>query len=378
MLRFLVEKEFKQLFRNPFLPRLIVMFPLMALLVLPLAASFEIRSLNLAVVDRDGSPSSRRLAAKVAASGYFVRQSDAGDYRAALRSIELGDADLALEIPAGFERDLQDGRGASVLISADNVNATKGGLGSAYLSRIVADFSAELTGESGTSAAAAGAAAAGRGVAAAPELVPRFRYNPHLRYPVLMVPALMVMVLTMICGFLPALNIVSEKESGTIEQMNVTPVRRFDFILSKLIPYWAVGFAVLSVCFVIARLVYGLVPAGTLATLYLFAAVFILAVSGFGLVISNYARTIQQAMFMMFFFVISFILLSGLYTPVDSMPPWARRISDFSPLYYFIKTMRMVYLKGSGLAELWGPLAALCGFALFSNAWAIASYRKRS
>jgi ABC-2 type transport system permease protein len=367
MLRFLVEKEFKQLFRNPFLPRLIVMFPLMALLVLPLAASFDVHNLNLAVVDRDLSPASRRLAAKAVASGYFRLVAQAPDYGAALKAVELGDADLILEIPSGFERDLRGAGTGSVLIAADNVNAAKGGLGSAYLSRIVSDFASELGRETAAAAAASG-----------PEIIPRFRYNPRLRYPVQMVPALMAMVLTMICGFLPALNIVSEKESGTIEQMNVTPVRRFDFILAKLIPYWVVGFVVLSICFVIARLAYGLAPAGSLATIYLFAAVFILAISGAGLVISNYAQTIQQAMFMMFFFVITFILLSGLYTPVESMPAWARRISDFSPLYYLIRTMRMVYLKGSGISELTDSLAALGAFALFFNAWAIASYRKRN
>lgn len=371
MLRFLVEKEFKQLFRNPFVPRLVVMLPLMALLVFPLAASFEIRNLNLVVVDWDHSPSSRLLVTKVGASGYFRLSAEAPDYATALRRVELGDADIVLEIPEGFERDLRTGLGTSVFIAADNVNAAVGGLGSAYLSQIVAGFAAEA---GGGEIEAPRTPRAGGG----PQLIPRFRYNPHLRYPVQMVPAIMVMVLTMICGFLPALNIVSEKERGTIEQMNVTPVRRFDFILSKLIPYWVIGFVDLTICFVIARLVYGLIPAGSLGTLYLFAAVFILAISGFGLVVSNYARTIQQGMFMMFFFVISLILLSGLYTPVDSMPPWARRVSDFSPLYYFIKTMRMVYLKGSSFSELTEPFAALCLFALFSNAWAVASYRKRA
>ena len=193
---------------------------------------------------------------------------------------------------------------------------------------------------------------------------------------VFMVPALMVMVLTILCGFLPALNIVGEKEKGTIEQMNVTPVRKFTLILSKLIPYWLVGFIVLTICFGVAGLVYRLVPAGHLSTIYIFSAIFVLAISGFGLVISNYARTVQQAMFMMFFFIITMIFMSGLYTQIASMPPWARMISNFSPLRYLMEVLRLVYLKGSGIAELRSHFFALCGFAIFFNGWAILSYRK--
>jgi ABC-2 type transport system permease protein len=246
----------------------------------------------------------------------------------------------------------------------------KGGLGSSYLAGAIQDFSTEMRGERAQDSS--------RLAAPGFAILTQFRYNPRLEYPIYMVPALMVMLLTMLCGFLPALNIVGEKESGTIEQMNVTPVRKLPFILSKLIPYWVVGFIVLTICFGVARLAYGLVPKGSLLTIYLFASVFALAFSGFGLVISNYAKTFQQAMFMMFFFVITFVLMSGLYTPVASMPDWAQLISRFSPLRYFIMVMRLVYLKGSGVGDLLEPLAALCGFALFFNGWAVLSYRKKS
>jgi ABC-2 type transport system permease protein len=373
MLRFLLEKEFKQLFRNPFLPRMIAIYPLVALFLFPLAASFDIHNLDLAVVDLDRSPAADRLVRKALASGYFRLGGYEADYGSALGRVELGAADLILEIPRGFERDLAVDRSARVFISADNVDSAKGGLGSAYLARIVDDYAADL----GAAEAPPETAPAG-GSGSRPSVYSRFRFNPRLSYPVMMVPAIVVMVLTMFCGFLPALNIVGEKEAGTMEQMNVTPVRRLDFILSKLIPYWVVGFFVLTVCFAIARFAYGLIPRGNLLVLYLFSSVFILAVSGFGLVISNYAATIQQAMFMMFFFVVTFILLSGLYTPVESMPDWARIVSDLSPLYYYIRVMRLVYLKGNGLGELVQPLAALVSFAVFFNVWAVASYRKRS
>jgi len=186
----------------------------------------------------------------------------------------------------------------------------------------------------------------------------------------------MVMLLTMLAGFLPALNIVSEKETGTIEQINVTPVKRLIFILSKLIPYWIIGFVVLSLCMVLARLIYGIHPTGSLLTIYLFSSIYILVVSGMGLIISNYSNTMQQAMFVTFFFVMILLLMSGLFTPVTSMPTWAQKATIVNPLKYFIQVMRLVYLKGSGFKELLRPFFALCSFAVVLNAWAVVSYRK--
>jgi ABC-2 type transport system permease protein len=162
-----------------------------------------------------------------------------------------------------------------------------------------------------------------------------------------MIPALMVMLLTLICGFLPALNIVSEKEVGTIEQINVTPVPKFIFILAKLLPYWLIGFVVLTVCFILAWLIYGIVPVGHFLLIYFFAVLFVLVMSGFGLVISNYSATMQQSMFVMWFCLLVVILMSGLFTPISSMPEWAQLITRLNPLRYFMEVMRMVYLKGS-------------------------------
>ncbi len=369
-LKYLLEKEFKQFARNKFLPRMVIGFPFMSLLIFPLVANFDVKNLNLAVVDHDHSPYSRRLTHKTTASGYFRITDASGTYEQALTAIELDRADIILEIPAGFERDLVRDQTATVMVAANTVNGTRGGLGSAYLSGIVNDFAGEIRGE--------WLASAPRLVTPTFEIVPQYRFNPNLDYRVFMIPAIMVMMLTMVCGFLPALNIVQEKERGTMEQMNVTPVRRFTFILAKLIPYWVIGFVTLTICFGVAWMFYGMTPAGSLGTIYLFASAFILAISGLGLVISNYARTIQQGMFMMFFFVVTMILMGGLYTPVASMPGWAQTISDFLPLKYFIIVMRAVYLKGSDTAALLKPLAALSCFAVAFYAWAIVSYRKRT
>ncbi|MFO7998521.1 MAG: ABC transporter permease [Bacteroidales bacterium] len=371
VLKYLIEKEFKQMMRNRFLPRMIFVFPLVVLLLIPLAANFEIKNIRLCVVDNDNSPFSRSLVRKVSASGYFILSERTDSYSEALQFIELDLADIILEIPPDFEKNLVREQCEKLMISANSVNGTKGVLGSAYLAAIIKGFDQEIK-QSGVWPS--GAAAGPPGL----EIIPRYWYNPLLDYPVFMVPALMVMLLAMLCGFLPALNIVGEKETGTIEQINVTPISKLSFILSKLIPYWIIGFVVLTICFGVARCFWGLIPEGRLFTIYLFASVFVLAISGFGLVISNYANSIQQAMFMMFFFVITFVLMSGLYTPVNSMPDWAQLLSRLSPLRYFIQVMRQVYLKGSGFGDLVTPFLALAGFAIFFNGWAVLSYRKTS
>ena len=204
------------------------------------------------------------------------------------------------------------------------------------------------------------------------------RFNLYLDYKVFMVPALMAQLLMMLCGFLPALNIVSEKEFGTIEQINVTPVSKFTFILAKLIPYWVAGMLILTISIILAWLVYGLVPAGHLWLLYFFALLFIIVISGMGLVVSNYSRTMQQAMFVMFFFVIIIMLMSGLFTPINSMPEWAQAITIANPLKYFIQVTRMVYLKGSGFDDLIMQFIALLFMAIMLNGWAVFSYKKNS
>jgi ABC-2 type transport system permease protein len=366
MIRFLLEKEFKQIRRNAFVPKLLVAMPLAMMLVFPWAADQEVRNVRLAVVDGDHSATSRRLVQKVVSSGFFHLTDVTATYPEAMESVEAGRADIILEIAPDFERDIVRGGSGRAMIAANAVNSMKGALGSSYLASILADYSEELL------PAQTGAMEAME----MPAAVPRFRFNPTLDYKVFMVPALMVMLLTMLCGFLPALNIVAEKEAGTIEQMNVTPVKKRQFIVAKLLPYWIIGFAVLGLCIVLAGLVYGLWPAGSVLTIFLGAGIYILVVSGVGLVISNYSDTMQQAMFVMFFFVLILLLISGLFTPVRSMPGWAQAIAAVNPLKYFIEVMRMVYLKGSGLSQLLPQLAALAGFALVFNSWAVGSYAK--
>lgn len=369
MLKYLLEKEFKQFFRNSFLPKLAAFMPVIMLLVLPWAADMTTKNVNLVVVDHDASPWSARLVGKASATDYFRLTATSSSYSDAMEYIEQGDADLIMEIPRHFERDLVKTGYAEVLISANTVNATKGSLGSSYLSIIVDDFAAEMTRESGRAAAV--------GIRTAElDVIPRILYNPSMDYKRFMVPAFMVMILTLICGFLPALNVVMEKEAGTIEQINVTPVSKFNFIIAKLIPYWLMGLLIITLSILIARLVYDIYPVGSLWAVYLGFLIYVIALSGFGIVVSNYSSSMQQAMLLMFFFLIIFILLSGIFTPISSMPDWTKYITTVNPLRYFIEIMRSIYFKGSTVADLAIQYLALVVFAVASNIWAILSYRK--
>ena len=372
MLRFLIEKEFKQIIRNSFLPRIIVAMPLMVMLVFPWVANQEVRNINLSVVDHDRSAFSERMTNKIISSGYFRLTDVSANGNQAMNSINSGAADIILEIENSFERNIINEGTGRVMISANAVNGTKAMLGSSYLSAILAEYANEMNIESGKWKVENNFQTSNFKF----QLLSQYRFNPHLDYKVFMLPALMVMLLTLLCGFLPALNIVSEKEAGTIEQINVTPVKKIMFVFAKLIPFWIIGFVVLSICMTISALVYGLFPTGSLLTILFFASIYILSISGFGLVISNYSNTMQQAMFMIFFFIMIFILMSGLFTPVSSMPQWAQTITIFNPLKYFMEVMRLIYLKGSIFGEMLPQFWALCGFGMTLNTWAVLSYRK--
>jgi ABC-2 type transport system permease protein len=203
-------------------------------------------------------------------------------------------------------------------------------------------------------------------------------YNKHQNYKLFMIPALLAIVMMLMTGFLPTLNIVGEKETGTIEQMNVTPVSKWAFILSKLIPYWLIALFVITVCLLLAWLIYGLTPAGPLWLVYVLAMLLALFFSSFGLIVSNYSETMQQAVFVMWFFVVTIMLLSGLFTPTRSMPEWAYLTTYVNPMHYFIDAIRTVFIRGGGLREVAHQLLALLTIGLFMAAWAVQSYKKNS
>lgn len=376
MFRFLLEKEFKQIARNRFLPKLILVYPVVMMILMPWAANLDVKDIRLCIVDNDNSSYSRALTQKASGSDYFAEAIYRATYIEAISTIERAESDIILEIPLNFEKDLVNGVNRELSISSNAVDGMRGSIAASYLAGVVNDFSAELMEskivDRGSSTAVTAA------MPSSIEIVSLSKYNPSMDYKLFMVPGLIVIIITIIGGFLPALNIVSEKEAGTIEQINVTPVRKITFIFSKLIPYWIIGFIILTNTLILAKLLYGLVPVGSFFDFYLLSFLFLIVVSGLGLVISNNSRTMQQAMFVMFFFMLVMILLSGLFTPVSSMPVWAQIINSINPMKYFTEIMRMVFLKGSGLADLYKHIFIMFGFAGAFSLWAVLSYRKNS
>lgn len=365
---FLLQKEFRQIFRNRAILMLILVMPIMQLIILPLAADYEIKNINLAVVDHDHSPYSRQLISKITASGYFRLQGYHTSLNAAYRLIEQDRADLVLEIPHGFERNLIREGEQPLFIAINAINGVKAGLGGAYLADIIGDYNQDiritLTEPTRFSAAAT------------IDVVPYNRFNPMLNYQFFMVPGILAILLTMVGGFLSALNIVKEKEVGTIEQINVTPIKKHHFILGKLIPFWILGNVVFTLGLLVSWVIYGIFPQGNVLAMYVFIWVYLLAVLGFGLLISTYTDTQQQAMFIMFFFMMVFILMGGLFTSIDSMPGWAQVIATLNPVKYLVEVMRMIILKGSSWLAILSHLGAIFSFAVVLNGWAIWNYRK--
>lgn len=359
-LRFLIQKEFLQIRRNSFLPRLIVMFPVLIMCVMPWVMNMEVKNIRVQVVDNDRSTQSQQLVHSIEASRYFVFGGQQPSYQAALKEIETGKTDVALVIPQHYSRDLTTGNMPQVLIAANAVNGTKGSMGGAYLSQIVTANASPNT------------------AAIQSKLSSLFLYNKHLNYKVFMIPALLAVVMMLMCGFLPALNIVGEKESGTIEQINVTPVSKWSFILAKLIPYWLIALFAVTVCLLLSWAVYGITCQGPLWLVYVLAMLLALFFSSFGLIISNYSDTMQQAVFVMWFFIVCIMLLSGLFTPTRSMPSWAYATTYVNPMSYFIEAVRTVFVRGGTIMSVWRQILALGSISLLMSVWAVLSYKKNN
>ena len=369
-LKFLLQKEFRQIFRNRAIVAMVIVMPVVQLIILPLAANYEVKNVNVAVIDNDHSSYSQKLISKITASGYFKLTGYNFSFKQAYQLIESDAADLVLEIPRGFERNLIRENEQQLFVAVNAINGTKANLGGVYLLTVIQDFNNDVRLE----------------FIQPGELNPQPTidvassnwYNPLLNYHVYMVPGILAILVTMIGSFLTALNIVKEKEVGTIEQINVTPIKKYHFILGKLIPFWLLGNVVFTLGLIVARLVYGIIPMGSLFLMYGFIAVYLLAVLGFGLLISTFCDSQQQAMFVMFFFVMIFVLMGGLFTSIDSMPDWAKIVARFNPVSYLIEVMRMIMLKGSGLKNIWTQLSIVALFGLVFNSLAMLNYKKTS
>ena len=374
-LRFLLRKEYLQIFRDRLMVAQMLLLPFIQLALLANAATFEVTSARLVVVDEDRSATSRGLVDRMTAASRFEVVRSTGSSRIADEAIMRREAGVILHIPRDFERDLVRTRSAPVQLVLNAEDGAAAGVTLSYAQRIVSEYASELA----TTLRLAPLA----GAAQVPEqgrLDVRARgwYNPELDYRLYMVPGILVQLVTMVGTLLTALNIVREKELGTLEQLNVTPVTRGQFIAAKLIPLWSLGLVALTIGMLVARFAFHVPMHGSVLLVFGTAAIYLLAALGVGLLVSTMVSTQQQAMFVSFFIILVYLLMSGLFTPVRSMPAWAQWIAQANPVMHFIEIMRAVMLRGAGLREIAPSLAMLTLLAAAMFSLSMRQYAKRA
>jgi len=369
-LYFVLEKEFKQMMRSKGLIRMLIMMPVIQLILLPLAANYSIKNISLAVVDHDHSSYSQQLIQKITSSGHFKLTAYCDNNTVALKEIEQDHADLVLEIPHNFEKNLVRENGAKLSVEINAIEGVKAGLSGGYLSSILTDFNNQIRlkwSSTSSSEQVSGAT-----------LAPVFWYNRYMNYYLFIVPGILVTLITGIAMLQSAFNMVKEKEIGTIEQINVTPVKKHIFIIGKLVPYFVLATLVFTIGQFVSYLFYDIQSVGSYITIYISLFAYLFALLGFGLLLSTFSESQQQAMSLGFFFMNILNMMSGMYTSIDSMPQWAKIITGSFPVSHFIKVMRMIMLKGSSLYEVGDHILIMVGLGLIFNTWAVLNYRKRS
>ncbi len=369
ILGYIVQKEFRQIFRNKAMLPIIFIMPLVQLLILSNAATYDIKDIRLSYVDQNRTSTSRALIKKFEASEYFEVIDRFPSHEKAYELMEKGTVDVILEIPFNFEDELARGNSTALGVYLNAIDGSKAGIEAVYINEVVQSFNKQAQ----LDFSIVGQEPSAQSIVMS---VPSFWYNKDLDYKIFMVPGILVLLVTMVTLFLSSMNIVRENETGTLEQINVTPIKKYQFIIGKLFPFWLLGLVLLTVGLILSKLVFNVPMVGSIALLYLFTAVYLLVILGMGLLVSNYTNTQQQAMFIAWFFVVIFILLSGLFTPIESMPDWAQKITLLNPIRYFVDIIRMVMIKGSNFWDISFQLSAIAGYALILNGLAIWSYKK--
>jgi len=368
-LLFLLQKEFLQIFRNKMLLPFLFIMPIIQLLVLGFAATFEMRNIKMVVVDADRSSVTRQIISKFEGSPFFDVVGIRLSMQAAEDDLKNDVASVIVHFPSNFEQNLYREGKAKVQLLANAINGTVAGLSNAYISSILASYNREIILEQYPQAGKGGS-----GI----NVTHSFWFNPKLNYQTYMVPGILVILITTIGLIVAGLNLVSEKESGTIEQINVTPISKAVFIMGKLVPFWIIALGELAFGLIVAKLVYNIPFVGSIPLIFFSAAIYLLVILGLGLFFSTLADTQQQLMFIAFFFIMTFILMSGLFTSAESMPQWAKWLNIVNPVAYFIRIIRMVLLKGSTLADISGILFSLGIYAFVAIFAAVLRYRKVS
>jgi ABC-2 type transport system permease protein len=373
-LRVLVWKEFLELRLNPRLFGIVVIAPIVQLTMLGYAATTDVRDVPVAVADGDRSRASRELIARFDASGNFRVIATKTTVAEIEPDLERGSAWLALSIPAGYGADLAAGRPVTLQVIADGSDSNSTTVALGYATNLLGGVAQELA------AAHAGAASTGR-EATGGGIEPRIRiwFNPQLESRFFMIPGVLALVLLVVTANLAAMAIVREKELGTLEQLNVTPLRRWELVVGKLLPYGLI--AMIDVLLVVAVAVFWFeVPLrGSLGLLLLMSLLYVSCTLSLGLLISTLSDTQQQAMMTAtFFFLTPMVYLSGFIFPIENMPAVIQPFTYLIPLRYFLVIVRGIFLKGIGLPLLWPQAAALAAWGLVVLSLAVARSRKRA
>ncbi|HHC79308.1 MAG TPA: ABC transporter permease [Flavobacteriia bacterium] len=369
IIRYIIQKEFKQIFRNKGMLPIIFVLPLIQLVILSSAATFEVKNIKFSYIDHDKTSFSRALIDRFDASTYFNIITDFPSSRRANTAMLKGEVDVILEIPHYFERDLLKDKKTNLSVTINAIDGAAAGVENVYINQIVQRFNQN---------AQVGLLQPSdmKNVPKSIISIPSFWYNKTLNYKTFMVPGILVLLVTMITLFLSGMNIVREKEIGTLEQMNVTPIKKHQFIIGKLFPFWVLGMVLLTVGLIISKVLFQVPMVGSALLMYGYTAIYILVILGMGLFISNFTDTQQQAMFIAWFFVVIFILMSGLFTPIESMPEWAQALTEFNPIKFYVEVMRMVMLKGAGFTDILPQFTKTLVYAIIMNGLAVWSYKK--
>ena len=369
-LLYILQKEFIQVFRDKRMLGIILMMPILQMLILVYAANMEVKNAKLLIIDQDMSQTSRGLVIKFSGSPFFEVSTTISGNDEADDLMKRNKADLILEIPNGFEQDLFREDKASLQLIANAINGSAAEISTGYARNVIFDYNQKIITET--------LGLAKLETSGTIQPIVRFWYNDSLDYKYYMAPGILVILVTIIGMFLSGMNLVKEKEIGTTEQLNVTPIHKYQLIAGKLIPFWVIGLLDLAFGLIIARVVFHLPVEGNLLVLFSFAALYLVGVLGVGLLISTFADTQQQVLFIGFFFMMVFMLMGGVFTPVQSMPHWAQIIDIFNPICYFIDVTRMVLLKGSGFSDIIPHIRFVVIFGILMLTFSILKYRKRA
>ena len=365
----LIKKEFLQVFRNPLLRSILLVAPMVQFVLFPFTADYEIKLLEIGFIDHDRSTTTQKIISDYVASPYFNSHGIIESKKQAEEMMLRDKIDFIIEFPSNFEKDIINQSPPVIAVTANAINSVKAGIGSSYVQKILGAFMEDMA----------------ENIAVHPQndnvrifTTNVYWYNERMNYKNLIVPGILVILVTLIGAYVTALNIVREKELGTIEQINVTPIRRWQFIIGKMIPFWILGMTEFILGLLLMKIIFGISVQGSIPLLLGITSIYLFVMLGLGFFISSVSENQLQAMFIVFFLFIVFVLLSGLFTPIEGMPSWAAKINYFNPLSFYMDVIKSIVLKGGGVENIREQIIALSVMAVVIDTAAILSYRERA